>query len=87
MLSETQIGEVWLNFVEYIDKKQLDAVAERYVEMLVDFGVTDRTLQNAAGVDTEMPGKTVLVSQAVPFQNAPTGPSACAVAALENMQK
>ena len=52
MLSETQIGEGWLNFVEYIDKKQLDAVAERYVEMLVDFGVTDRTLQNAAGVDT-----------------------------------
>ena len=51
MLSETQIGDVWLNFVEYIEKKQLDAVAERYVELLADFGVTDRVLQNATGVD------------------------------------
>ena len=51
MLSETQIGDIWLNFVEYIEKKQLDAVAERYVELLADFGVSDRVLQNAAGVD------------------------------------
>ena len=51
MLSETQIGDVWLNFVEYIEKKQLDAVAERYVELLADFGVNDRVLQNATGVD------------------------------------
>ena len=52
MLSETQIGDVWLNFVEYIEKKQLDAVAERYVELLADFGVSDRVLQNATGVDS-----------------------------------
>ena len=51
MLSETQIGDIWLNFVEYIEKKQLDAVAERYVELLADFGVNDRVLQNATGVD------------------------------------
>ena len=51
MLSETQISDIWLNFVEYIEKKQLDAVAERYVELLADFGVTDRVLQNATGVD------------------------------------
>ena len=52
MLNETQIGEMWLNFVEYIDKKQLETVAERYVDLLADFGVSDRTLQNATGVDT-----------------------------------
>jgi hypothetical protein len=51
MLNETQIGDVWLNFVEYIDKKQLETVAERYIDMLADFGVSDRTLQNATGVD------------------------------------
>jgi hypothetical protein len=51
MLNETQIGDVWLNFVEYIDKKQLETVAERYIDLLADFGVSDRTLQNAAGVD------------------------------------
>jgi len=52
MLNETQIGDIWLNFVEYLDKKQLEVVAERYIDMLADFGVSDRTLQNATGVDT-----------------------------------
>ena len=51
MLNETQIGDVWLTFVEYIDKKQLEVVAERYIHLLADFGVTDRVLQNASGVD------------------------------------
>ena len=51
MLNETQIGEVWLLFADYIEKKQLDVVAERYVELLLDNGVTDRTLQHAMGVE------------------------------------
>ena len=51
MLNETQIGDVWLNFVEYIDKKQVEIVAERYVDLLADFGVRDATLQGALGVD------------------------------------
>ena len=51
MLNETQIGDIWLNFVEYIDKKQLETVAERYIDLLADFGVTDRAFQAATGVD------------------------------------
>jgi hypothetical protein len=51
MLNETQIGDIWLNFVEYLDKKQLETVAERYIDMLADFGVSDRVLQSATGVD------------------------------------
>jgi len=51
MLNETQIGELWLLFADYIDKKQLDSVAERYVELLLDNGVSDRTLQSALGVE------------------------------------
>ena len=51
MLNETQIGDIWLNFVEYLDKKQLETVAERYIDLLADFGVSDRTLQGATGVD------------------------------------
>ena len=52
MLNETQIGEVWMLFSDYIDKKQLDIVAERYIELLADGGVRDRTLQAAIGTDT-----------------------------------
>jgi hypothetical protein len=51
MLNETQIGDVWLLFADYIDKKQLELVAERYVDLLADLGVSDKTLQSATGVD------------------------------------
>jgi hypothetical protein len=54
MLNETQIGDIWLVFADYIDKKQTEAVAERYVDLLADFGVTDRVLGAAAGVDTTL---------------------------------
>ena len=50
-MNEAQISEMWMMFADYIDKKQLDIVAERYVELLADFGVRDRTLSNALGND------------------------------------
>jgi hypothetical protein len=51
MLNETQIGDVWLLFADYIDKKVINSVAERYVDLLADFGVTDRIMSAATGVD------------------------------------
>jgi hypothetical protein len=51
MLNETQIGDIWMLFADYIDKKQVETVAERYVELLADYGVSDRVMQNATGVD------------------------------------
>lgn len=51
MLNEAQIGEVWMLFADYIDKKQIDIVAERYIDLLADYGVRDRVLQNVIGVD------------------------------------
>ena len=51
MLNETQIGDIWLNFVEYLDKKQLENVAERYIDLLADFGVSDRVMKGALGID------------------------------------
>jgi hypothetical protein len=52
MLNETQIGDIWLLFADYIDKKVVESVAERYVDLLADFGVSDRTMQGATGVDS-----------------------------------
>ena len=54
MLNETQIADVWLLFSEFIDKKQLEAVAERYVDLLADLGVSDRALQGATGNDEHL---------------------------------
>jgi hypothetical protein len=52
MLNETQIGDIWLLFADYIDKKVIDSVAERYVDLLADFGTSDRVMQSATGVDS-----------------------------------
>jgi len=54
MLNETQIGDIWLLFAEYIDKKSIESVAERYVDLLADFGVPDRSFQGATGVDSTL---------------------------------
>ena len=51
MLNETQIADVWVLFSEFIDKKNLEAAAERYVDLLADFGAQDRVLEGATGVD------------------------------------
>ncbi len=51
MLNESQIGDIWLIFADYIDKKQLEVAAERYVDLLADYGVSDRVMQSAMGVD------------------------------------
>jgi len=54
MLNETQIADIWLLFSEYLDKKQIESVAERYVDLLADLGVSDRALQGATGHDEHL---------------------------------
>ena len=51
MLNKTQIADIWILFSEYIDKKIIDVAAERYVDLLADFGTSDRVLEGASGVD------------------------------------
>lgn len=51
MLNETEIGDIWVLFSDFIDKKQVEAVAERYVDLLADLGVSDRVFQSITGVD------------------------------------
>ena len=51
-MDETHIADIWMMFKEYIDKKQLEIAAERYVDLLADYGVEDEAIQAAAGSDT-----------------------------------
>jgi hypothetical protein len=52
MLNESQIGDIWMLFSDFIEKKQIEAAAERYVDLLADYGVSDRVMQSAMGVDS-----------------------------------
>lgn len=50
-MNENQIADIWLLIKEYVDKKVLDALAERYVDLLADHGVTDRVLKESLGYE------------------------------------
>jgi len=50
-MNENQIADIWLFFKEYLDRKVVDTVAERYIELLSDHGVSDKLLESAIGYD------------------------------------
>jgi hypothetical protein len=49
MNEEEQVVEIWNLFKPYIDKKQLNLTAEKYIDYLVDAGTHDEVLQASLG--------------------------------------
>ena len=55
MIEGSQVVEIWQFFKEYVDRKQpMDVVAEKYVDMMADYGVEDDEFQNAMGADEDL---------------------------------
>ena len=50
-MNEHQIADIWLLVKEYVDKKALEGLAERYVDLLADHGISDRVLKDSIGYD------------------------------------
>ena len=50
-MSEDQIADIWTMFKEYLDKKQIDVIAEKFVDLLADYGVDDQVFKEAIGHD------------------------------------
>ena len=50
-MDESQIADVWMMFKEYLDKKQIATAAERYVDLLADYGVEVEQLKYLLGTD------------------------------------
>ena len=53
-MNENHIGDIWLLFKEYADKKVLDVLAERYVDLLADHGISDKVMAAASGFDEDL---------------------------------
>jgi hypothetical protein len=53
-MNENHIGDIWMLFKEYVDKKVLDVLAERYVDLLADHGISDKVMAGASGVDEDL---------------------------------
>ena len=45
------IADIWLLMKEYIDKKNLEIAAEKYIDLLADYGTEDPSMKSALGSD------------------------------------
>lgn len=48
-MNEQQIVDMWLFVKELVDKKNIDPVAENYIDLCADFGTNDDVFKNCLG--------------------------------------
>ena len=53
-MNEEHISDIWTMFKEYVDKKQIELVAEKFVDLLADYGVSDETFKEVLGTDSSL---------------------------------
>jgi hypothetical protein len=53
-MNEEHISDIWTMFKEYLDKKQIEVVAEKFIDLLADYGVSDETLKDVLGHDAAL---------------------------------
>lgn len=50
-MNEDQIVDIWMGLKEYFDKKQIETIASKYIDVLADNGVSDQVFKAALGTD------------------------------------
>ena len=53
-MNEYQIIDIWVGLKEYFDKKQIDIIASKYVDILADNGVQDHVFKHVLGNDDDL---------------------------------
>ena len=51
-MNDEQIADIWMMFKEYLDKKHVEMAAERFVDLLADYGVSDETFKDLLGTES-----------------------------------
>jgi hypothetical protein len=54
MLNEDNIIDIWTGLKEFFDKKAIETVASKYVDILADNGVQDHVFKAAIGGDEDL---------------------------------
>jgi hypothetical protein len=54
MLNEDHIIDIWTGLKEFFDKKAIETVASKYVDILADNGVSDHVFKEAIGGDEDL---------------------------------
>jgi hypothetical protein len=53
-MNEDQIVDIWVGLREFFDKKQIETVASKYVDVLADNGIEDHVFKAALGSDEDL---------------------------------
>jgi len=53
-MNDEQISDVWALFKNYVEKKQVQILAEKFIDLLADYGVADDVLIAALGYDADL---------------------------------
>jgi len=54
MLNEDNIIDIWTGLKEFFDKKAIETVASKYIDVLADNGVEDHVFKAAIGGDEDL---------------------------------
>lgn len=54
MIESTLFIELWEFFKAHADKKQIDVLAEKYIDIMADHGIEDDVLQESLGSDEDL---------------------------------
>ena len=53
-MNDEQIADIWMMFKSYLDKKHIDIAAERFVDLMADYGVDDIVFKDLLGTDSAL---------------------------------
>jgi len=53
-MDDEKLADVWMLFKEYLDKKHVEMAAERFIDLMADYGVSDETLTDLVGTDSTL---------------------------------
>jgi hypothetical protein len=53
-MNEDNIIDIWMGLKEFFDKKQIETIASKYIDVLADNGVEDHVFKAALGSDDDL---------------------------------
>jgi len=53
-MNEEFVADLWTLFKPYFDKKHIEMAAEKFVDVIIDYGIDDTQLQEMLGTDKEL---------------------------------
>jgi hypothetical protein len=53
-MNEEFVIDIWSLLKAYLDKKQVELAAEKFVDTIIDYGMDDTQLQEILGVDKDL---------------------------------